>query len=117
MNAPEWLKPALAGAVVGGAIVAIAGFSWAGWMTAGSADRMARTMSDESIVAAFVPVCLELAANDPERTTKLASVQEVTGIRRRDALMATGWATMPGSDAPSRGLAAACEAALDLAGA
>src|SRR5690606_22827204 len=97
MNTPEWLKPGLYGAVAGGILVAVAGFTWAGWTTAGGADRMAQAMAGQRVVAAMVPVCLGLSAADPDRAAKLATIQEATVPRRREALMATGWATMPGT--------------------
>jgi hypothetical protein len=114
MNTPDWLKPGLIGALTGGIVVAVAGFAWAGWMTAGGADRMARSMAAGQVIAAFVPMCVEMSANDPERAAKLAVIQEVSGTRRRDAMMATGWATIPGALAPSRDLATACVNALEL---
>lgn len=114
MNTPEWLKPALFGAVAGGVIVAVGGFSWAGWMTEGRAQQLARSMAGESVVAALTPVCVERSAADPERIGKLATIRQATGVRRRDALLAAGWATIPGDATASRDLATACVAALDL---
>jgi len=113
MNTPEWLKPGLIGAVVGGIVVAVAGFAGAGWSTAGTAGRTGQTMADQQLVAAFVPVCLERAEADPERAAKLETIrQPTTATRQRDALMAAGWATIEGNTAASRTLATACVAAL-----
>lgn len=114
MNIPEWLKPGAYGVAVGAVAAIIGGFSWGGWQTAAGARDMAKTMSDESVVAALVPVCLEMSRNDIERTEKISKIREVASYRRREAVMATGWATMPGADGPDRGLASACAAALDL---
>ncbi|MCC6008223.1 MAG: hypothetical protein JJU40_11145 [Rhodobacteraceae bacterium] len=114
MNTPEWLKPGLVGALVGGIVVAVAGFAGAGWMTTTAADRMGQTMADQQVVAALVPVCIERAGSDPERAAKLATIREpTTATRRRDALLATGWATIEGNLPASRSLATACLAALD----
>lgn len=114
MKAPEWLKPGLVGALAGGIVVAVAGFAWAGWMTAAAADRMGQTMADQQVVAAFVPVCIERAESDPERAAKLATIREpATATRRRDAVLATGWAEIEGNVPASRTLATACLAALD----
>lgn len=114
MNTPEWLKPGLVGALAGGVLVAIAGFSWAGWKTSGSADRMAQALANERVIAALVPVCLDMSATDPDRIEKLATIRQAATSGRRDALMAAGWATMPGTQVASRDLASACVAALDL---
>ncbi|MCC6000974.1 MAG: hypothetical protein JJU19_08945 [Pararhodobacter sp.] len=114
MNTPEWLIPGLVGAALGGVIVAVGGFSALGWTTGPRADTLARTMATEQVMAAMVPVCVERSRADPERMDHLATIRQASGTGRRDALMATGWATMPGSTAPDRALAAACLTALDL---
>ena len=114
MTTPEWLKPGIYGALLGAAFVGIAGFSWAGWMTEGSAAEMANKMAKKEVTAALVPVCLDMSRNDSERNAKLATIREASSFKRRDAVMETGWATMPGSDSPNRDLAQACIEGLDL---
>jgi hypothetical protein len=116
MTTSDWLKPAAYGAIGGAVVVAVAGFAWAGWMTSGGATRMGQGMADAGVVAALVPLCMERAAADPGRDAHLTAIRAATGTRQRDALMATGWATPPGSEAPSRDLAIACLAAMDQAG-
>ncbi|MCC1491475.1 hypothetical protein [Cognatishimia sp. F0-27] len=114
MTTPEWLKPGLYGALLGAAFVGIAGFSWGGWMTGGSAEDMANKMAQEEVIAALVPLCLDMSRADIDRMAKLATIREASSFRRRDAVMETGWATMPGSDGPNRDLALACIDGLDL---
>ncbi|PVB62081.1 hypothetical protein [Labrenzia sp. 011] len=114
MTAPEWLKPAFLGAGVGAIALAILGFSWGGWVTGASASKMAATMSEDSVVAALVPVCVDISRADADRVTKLAVIREASTYKRRDALMEAGWATVPGAEAPSRDLAKACLTALEL---
>ena len=62
----------------------------------------------------MVPVCLDMAKTDPERTSKLAKIRAASIYQRRDALMDAGWSTVPGTDAPNRDIAQACLAALDV---
>jgi hypothetical protein len=113
MNFPEWLMPGLIGAAAGGVIVAAAGFAGAGWMTPTAAGRMGQAMADEQMVAALVPVCVQRAEGDPDRDAKLATIRlATTAMRQRDALLATGWATIDGNPAASRALATACVTAL-----
>ncbi|MBB4305603.1 hypothetical protein GGD81_004684 [Rhodobium orientis] len=114
MNAPEWLKPGIYGAVIGAVVVSVVGFTWGGWVTGGTADERAMTMARDDVVAAMVPVCLDMAQNDQERLEKLAMIRAASTYQRRDALMETGWATMPGTDGPNRDIAAACLPALKL---
>lgn len=114
MNTPEWLKPGIYGAVVGGALVAVVGFSWGGWVTGGGADKMASDKAQTEVIAALVPYCVDMARTDSQRLTKLATIRDATSFKRRDAVMATGWATVPGADAPNRDVALACLEGLNL---
>ncbi|MFW8636086.1 hypothetical protein [Cribrihabitans pelagius] len=114
MTYPEWLRPGVYGALIGAVSITIAGFSWGGWMTGGHAESMANSRSHDELIAALVPVCISMAQTDSERTAKLASIQEAKSFKRRDAVIATGWATVPGSESPNRDLAQACLAGLDL---
>ncbi|TCM76789.1 hypothetical protein [Rhodovulum steppense] len=114
MNTPEWLKPGIYGAVIGAVLVGVVGFTWDGWVTGGTADDKAMTMSQKDVVASMVPVCLDMARSDPARADKMATIRAASTYQRRDALMAAGWATMPGTDGPNRDIAQACLAELEL---
>lgn len=116
MTFPEWTKPAVYGALSGAIAISILGFTWGGWSTAGSAQEMAEEHAAEEVTLAMVPVCLNASAADPERVSKLAILQEASSFKRSRAMMDTGWATFPGSDAPNRDLAAACVEGLELDG-
>ena len=108
MRSPEWLKPALYGAVAGAAAIAIAGFSWGGWVTGSGAREMAADQARAEVVAALVPVCVEQSRLDPNAETTLATLMDESSYKRGQMLMDTGWATMPGSVDPDRNLAKAC---------
>ena len=114
MTTPEWLKPGVYGAVIGAVAVMIVGFSWGGWMTGGGANELAADRAHDEVIAALVPLCLQITQNDPDRTAKMATITEATTYQRRDAVMAAGWARVPGADAPNRDLAQACMVGLDL---
>ncbi len=116
MTFPEWTKPGIYGALGGALAVSILGFTWGGWTTSSSAQTMAEDMAKDEVTLAMVPVCLGMSAADPERTEKLAILQDLSSFGRRNAMMETGWATRPGSDTPDRDLAAACLAGLELDG-
>ena len=69
------IKEALWGAV-GGAIAAmIVGFGWGGWVTGGTAGRMAATQSSTAVVEALVPVCVAQSVNDPAGPAKLEQLK------------------------------------------
>ncbi len=114
MNTPTWLKPGIYGAVIGAALVGFVGFTWGGWVTGGTANDMAMSMARNDVVAAMVPVCLDMARTDPERMAKMATIRTASTYQQSTALMEAGWATMPGRDAPDREIARACLSALEL---
>ncbi len=114
MTFPEWTKPGIYGAMGGAIAVSILGFTWGGWITNGSAQTMAQDLAADEVTLAMVPVCLNISAADPERTEKLVVLKDLSGFRQRNAMMETGWATAPGSDAPDRDLADACLSGLEL---
>ena len=108
MNTPEWLKPAIYGAIAGAVALAIVGFSWGGWVTGGSAERMAADKARQEVVAALVPICVEQSRLDPQAGETLALLKETSRYKRDEMIMKAGWATMPGSEDPNRSVASAC---------
>tara|TARA_R110000868_G_scaffold360750_1_gene622785 strand:- start:63 stop:413 length:351 start_codon:yes stop_codon:yes gene_type:complete len=108
MNTPEWLKPALLGAVAGAAALAIGGFSWGGWVTDSKAEQMASAQARMEVVAALVPICIEQSTQDPQVVATLAQLKDASSYQRSDMVMKAGWATMPGSSDPNRNVASAC---------
>ncbi|MDU8944088.1 hypothetical protein [Ovoidimarina sediminis] len=114
MNTPEWLKPGIYGALIGAACVGITGFTWGGWVTGETSNSRAMAMSRNDVVAALVPICLDMARTDPDRLEKLATIRATSSFQRRSALMDTGWATLPGYETPNQDIAKACLASLDV---
>ena len=108
MNTPKWLKPGLYGAAIGAITLATVGFSWGGWVTGHSANRMASDEAQAQVVAALAPICVMQSKQDPQYTQTLAALQDTASYKRRDIVMAAGWATMPGSTDPDRAVATAC---------
>jgi hypothetical protein len=109
MPISENVKPALWGAV-GGAIAAIiVGFAWGGWVTGGTAEKMAVTRSSAAVVEALVPACVALSVSDPAGPAKLEQLAALkSSYERTDFVMKAGWATMPTAKEPNRKLAEAC---------
>jgi len=108
MISSETLKPGILGAAAGAVALAIVGFSWGGWVTGGTAEKMASEHAEQEVVAALVPICVNQANNDPLNVVKITKLKEAKGYQRREILMESGWATMPGASNPDRGVASAC---------
>jgi hypothetical protein len=84
----EWIKPAAWG-VVGGAIAAMfVGFFWGGWVTGGTAGRMAETSAETAIVLAFTPLCVAKAELQPEQ---LVLLKEKNSWEQDDFVVEAGW--------------------------
>jgi pimeloyl-ACP methyl ester carboxylesterase len=64
MNTPEWLKPVALGVVIGAIAASTIGFSWGGWVTGGTAAKMANALSHDKVIAALVPVCVGMSRAD-----------------------------------------------------
>ena len=108
MKTPEWLKPGLYGAICGAAALAIGGFSWGGWVTGGTAHRLAAEQSQTDVVASLSAICVDQSKRDPQMTERMAVLKTTASYNRGDEVMKNGWATMPGTTEPNRQVARAC---------
>lgn len=116
MNLPKLpveTKPFLWGAAAGAVALAIAGFSWGGWVTSTTAERLAGARADAATVAALAPICVTQFRASVTAGANLAALKQVQSWEQAEYVSNGGWATMPGSKAePSREVAAACAVAL-----
>ena len=86
----------------------IIGFTWGGWVTNGTASRMSSERAEAAVVSALLPVCVAHAQQDPKAKETLAALNAAAYYNRSDVLEKAGWATLPGTSTPVRGLGAAC---------
>jgi len=112
MQIPMEVKPAAIGAVGGAILVAIVGFGWAGWTTAGSAEKMASERSQTAVVAALSPICVNRFKQDAAATEHLAELKKVNSWRQGDYIEKGGWAKLPGNTEDEAQVARACASAL-----
>ncbi len=109
---PTGTKPAVYGAAAGAVALAIVGFTWGGWVTGGTAQRMADSASVAAVTAAMTPYCIERSKNDPRSVEILAELKTAQGYNRRGVIEKAGWATLFGAEKPNSELARACEVAI-----
>jgi hypothetical protein len=112
MQIPAWVKPAVYGAGGGAVALAIIGFTWGGWVTGGTAQKMADSASITAVADAMTPYCVEKSKNDPRSVEVLAELKAAQGYNRRGVVEKAGWATLLGTEKPNTDLAKACELAL-----
>jgi hypothetical protein len=107
LNAP-WLKPAVWGAIIGGVLTMIVGFSWMGWMLGGTAERLALERSNAAVVVALTPSCVSRFMQQANAAVKLKELQAIDTWRQREFVEAGGWATPSGDKTPNSNVASAC---------
>jgi hypothetical protein len=114
---PAETSPFLWGAGAGAIALSIVGFTWGGWVSGGTAERMALSRADSATVAALTPICVTQFQAAPRAKASLAALRDAKSWEQADYVRNGGWATMPGSkEEPSRELAAACAEALTRIG-
>jgi hypothetical protein len=111
---PAQTRPFLWGAVSGAIALAFVGFNWGGWMTGGTAERMAADRADSTTIAALTPICVAQFRAGPAAQASLVALKKTSSWEQADYVRNGGWATMPGSNSePNRQVAAACAEALN----
>ena len=91
------------------------GFSRGGWMTGGSAQRMAENASQSAVVARLAPICVSQFNQDPQKDQKLVELKElISSYQRSQYIKEQGWATMPGEANPDNQVATECAQRLML---
>lgn len=108
MNFPTWIKPVIFGVVIGAIVATTVGFTAGGWMTAGKAEVAANEQADAEVTAALLPICVELASQDSDRSAKIEAIRSKPSYQRTEAMNDSGWTTMPGTDKAERRVASAC---------
>lgn len=77
-------------------------------MSPGRAEQQASERAEAAVLDALTPICVANFQHDADREAKFAGLKEASSWSRDDYVIEQGWATMPGSDEPERGIAAAC---------
>jgi hypothetical protein len=89
-------------------LIMIVGFSWGGWVTGGTAQKMSETMAQDAVVQRLAPICVYQFNQDPQKAQKLTELKESNAYQKDDYVKDQGWATMPGEDQPDGKVADAC---------
>ncbi|WP_332680600.1 hypothetical protein [Bosea sp. (in: a-proteobacteria)] len=108
MQIPVETKPAIWGAVCGAVALAVVGFTWGGWVTAGTADKNSKLRAENAVVEALAPICVENFNDQPDAAGKLAELKEVSSWQQGDFISKGGWATIIEGTKPDSAVAKAC---------
>ncbi|MBX3054771.1 MAG: hypothetical protein KF753_25090 [Caldilineaceae bacterium] len=95
--------------VITAILTMIIGFNWGGWMSSGSAQKMADTTAKDAVVQRLVPICVAQFDLDAEKVTKLAELKDKsTSYQQSQFVRDEGWATIAGEERPDNKVADAC---------
>jgi len=115
MQVPSGLKPACWGAIGGAIVLAIVGFTWGGWMTGVTANKLADQRAETAVVAALTPICVENFQQSGDAMANLAALKKISSAWEQGKFIETGgWATRPGATSPDYALGRACAEKLVL---
>jgi len=115
MEIPSGVKPGLWGAAAGAIAMAVVGFSYLGWTTAATSEKLAQDTANTAVVAALVPFCVVKAEADPNLTILTKFQAEQSSYSRTDIVTKAGWASLDGKAAGNDNLARACAEKLHVA--
>ncbi len=84
----------LQGIAIGAVASMVIGFSWGGWMTGGTANRLAAERADTAVVAALTPICVEKFLQNSDAKANLAALQKISSNWEQGEYLETGgWTT------------------------
>jgi hypothetical protein len=105
----ESLTRLLQGIAIGAVAAMAIGFSWGGWVTGGTATKLANEQADTAVVAALTPGCVEKFLHNSDAIANLAALKKISSTwEQGDFLEKGGWATRPGAVSSDYQLARAC---------
>ncbi|MER8471548.1 hypothetical protein [Mesorhizobium sp. M1405] len=81
----------------------VIGFSWGGWVTGGTSQKMAATASDTARGDLASAICVDRFNAAPDAAAKLVEFKAITdSYKKLQFVEAGGWATMPGQTTPDK---------------
>ena len=103
------IKPALWGAAAGAIALAVVGFNWGGWVTGGTAERLAKSHAENAVVAVLTPICVDKFRQAANAPANLAEMKRISSTWEHGRFIEKGgWATAAGSTEPNSSVARAC---------
>ena len=112
MTIRDMVKPALLGALAGGAIVLWAGFGMGILVIANAARDQATMKAAAAVADVMTPYCVAAAHADPAYTALFEEMKSQGGYARTQIVRKAGWATPLGAKSSDATLADVCQAKL-----
>ena len=86
----------------------VVGFAWGGWVTGGTAARMASDAADRARAQLAAMACVAVFNHGPDAVAQLDALKKASSYQRGDMIVRGGWVTMPGDADPVAGAADIC---------
>lgn len=86
----------------------VIGFAWGGWVTGGTAHKMAESAASDARVQLAAAVCANRFMQAPDAKARLASLKKSDYWSRDDVLEKGGWLALAGMKEPIDGAAELC---------
>ena len=86
----------------------VIGFAWGGWVTGGTATRMAEAAAADARAQLAAAVCVTRFEDSKDAAAQLAALKDAYSYQRRGLIEAKGWTTLPGNENPISGAADLC---------
>lgn len=98
------------GTAIGAVIAMIIGFTWGGWVTASTADKM----MDEAVLASRSAICVAQFMKAPNHEVQLKAFKDTDSWKRREFIEKGGWDKMPGDDTARSYVSRACADGIEV---
>ena len=103
----------LQGIAIGAVASMVTGFSFGGWVTGATANKLAADQAGAAVVTVLTPICVEKFMQNGDAQENLAALRKITSNwQQGQYLEKGGWATRPGATSSDYELARACAAKL-----
>ena len=109
----ESLKRLFQGAILGAVASMVVGFGFGGWTLGGTAESQAADGAKSAVASALAPFCVDNFQGATNASANLVVLKDKSAYQQARFVEEGGWATLPGSDNPTNGVARACAAILD----
>lgn len=86
----------------------VIGFAWGGWVTGGTATRMAAAAAEGGRAQLAAATCVVRFHHGPDAAAQLAALKKAESYDRGSMISKDGWVTMPGDASPVSGAADIC---------
>ena len=86
----------------------VLGFTWGGWVTGGTAERMSVTAASTARAELAAAMCVSRFMSGTDMTAQLDALKASSSWSRGDMIDKAGWTTPLGAERPIQGAADLC---------